>query len=293
MDVSDVLGLSEPFSSILEEIAGELELRPLLTSIITRACGLLNADRGTIGLYVPQRHVIQIEAVHKLPESELGLEFEPGEGLVGRVLLTGKSVIVDRYGDLDRISLPEHAEDAAIGVPIPGPRGGLVGVFGVGAPPPRRFGQSDLETLRVFARHAAIAIQNALRYGREQRRTERMRLIARMARVVTAGLEPDELTATAAQTIHDHLGYPNVVIPLIERGEGEVDHLVFRSHAGAYRDVFASPYRMPITKGVVGAAVYLEAGATRQRRSQGSALRAAAVADQCALRARGAHRARR
>jgi signal transduction histidine kinase len=254
MDVADALAMSEPFSSILEEIAGELELRPLLTSIVTRACGLLNADRGTIGLYVPQRHVIQIEAVHKLPESELGLEFEPGEGLVGRVLLTGKSVIVDRYGDLDRISLPEHAEDAAIGVPIPGPRGGLVGVFGVGAPPPRRFGHSDLETLRVFARHAAIAIQNALRYGREQRRTERMRLIARMGRVVTAGLEPDELTATAAQTIHDHLGYPNVVIPLIER-EGEVDQLVFRSHAGAYRDVFASPYRMPTTKGVIGAAV--------------------------------------
>ena len=48
-------------------------------------------------------------------------------------------------------------------------------MFGIGAPPPRKFGQSDLETLRLFARHAAIAIQNALRYGREQRRTERMR----------------------------------------------------------------------------------------------------------------------
>ena len=42
--------LSEPFSTILEEIAGELELRPLLTSIITRACGLLGADEGAIGL---------------------------------------------------------------------------------------------------------------------------------------------------------------------------------------------------------------------------------------------------
>ena len=42
--------LSEPFSSILEEIACELELRPLLTSIITRACGLLGADDGAIGL---------------------------------------------------------------------------------------------------------------------------------------------------------------------------------------------------------------------------------------------------
>ncbi|MGH8238547.1 MAG: hypothetical protein ACREXP_16200, partial [Steroidobacteraceae bacterium] len=52
--------LSEPFSSILEEIASELELRPLLTSIITRACGLLGADDGAIGLYEPRRHVVQI-----------------------------------------------------------------------------------------------------------------------------------------------------------------------------------------------------------------------------------------
>lgn len=64
--------LSEPFSSILEEIASELELRPLLTSIITRACGLLGADDGAIGLYEPRRHVVQIEAIHRLPETELG-----------------------------------------------------------------------------------------------------------------------------------------------------------------------------------------------------------------------------
>ena len=101
--------LSEPFSSILEEIASELELRPLLTSIITRACGLLGADDGAIGLYEPRRHIVQIEAIHRLPEAELGSEFEPNEGLVGRVLATGKPVILENYGDLNGITLPEQA----------------------------------------------------------------------------------------------------------------------------------------------------------------------------------------
>src|SRR5687767_10549321 len=140
--------MSEPFSSILEEIASELELRPLLTSIITRACGLLGADDGAIGLYVPRRHTVQIEAIHKLPASEVGLEFEPGEGLIGRVLATGAPVIFDSYGELDRISLPDFAAQAVIGVPIPGPSGGLLGVFGIGALPPRKFGQDDLDMLR-------------------------------------------------------------------------------------------------------------------------------------------------
>jgi hypothetical protein len=110
VEAMDATGLGEPFSSILEEIASELELRPLLTSIITRACGLLGAAQGAIGLYVPQRHVVQVEAVHRLPTTELGHEYEPGEGLIGRVLVTGKPVIVDRYDELDRIALPEHAQ---------------------------------------------------------------------------------------------------------------------------------------------------------------------------------------
>ncbi|HKU16261.1 MAG TPA: GAF domain-containing protein [Steroidobacteraceae bacterium] len=245
--------VSEPFSSILEEIASELELRPLLTSIITRACGLLDADDGAIGLYEPRRHVVQIEAVHHLPETELGAEFEPNEGIVGRVLATGNAVILDNYGELDRITLPDHSGNAVIGVPIPGPNGGLLGVFGIGARPPRKFSESDLATLRLFARHAAIAIQNAMRYGREQRRTERMMLIASIARVITSGLDPEELVATAAQAIHNHLGYRNVVIPLLYRDDE--DYLLFRAHAGAYHDIFEEPFRMPASKGITGAAV--------------------------------------
>ena len=234
---------------------------------------------------------MQIEAIHRLPETELGTEFEPNEGLVGRVLATGKPVILDNYGDLDRITLPEHTGNAVIGMPIPGPSGGLIGVFGIGARPPRKFGQSDLATLRLFARHAAIAIQNAMRYGREQRRTERMMLIASIARVITSGLEPEELVATAAQAIHNHLGYRNVVIPLLYRGEE--DYLLFRAHAGAYQDIFEQPFRMPATQGHHRRGRDHRRSADRQRRAQGSAVRRAADAGQRAHRARGADHARR
>ncbi|MBL8271549.1 GAF domain-containing sensor histidine kinase [Steroidobacter sp.] len=250
----DTPAMSEPFNTILEEIASELELRPLLTSIITRACGLLGAEAGAIGLYVPRRHTVQVEAIHQLPLTELGLEFEPGEGLIGKVLASGRPVIFERYGELERISLPERRDYAVIGVPIPGPGGGLLGVFGIGTPAPRTFDASDLETLQLFARHAAIAIQNAMRYEREKRRTERMTLIAHIARVITAGLEANELVATAAQVIHEHLGYPNVVIPLLYRDDDE-EFLLFDGHAGNYGDVLDLAHSMPVTKGVTGTAV--------------------------------------
>jgi signal transduction histidine kinase len=128
-------------------------------------------------------------------------------------------------------------------------RGKLVGFFGIGARPPRRFDDRDLGTLKLFGRHAAIAIDNAMRYQRERARNERMALIARVARLVSLQMEPTELVATAAQVIHEQLGYPNVVIPLLED-----DHLVYRAHAGAYREMFKEEYRLHTTQGIAGAA---------------------------------------
>src|SRR6185312_6074050 len=109
-------------------------------------------------------------------------------------------------------------DNAVIGVPIHG-HGRLLGFFGIGARPPRQFAAEDLESLQLFARHAAIAIENALRYQREQRRSERMELIARVSRLISSGLEVDQLIETAAQVIHEVLGYPNVVIPLIDKDD--------------------------------------------------------------------------
>jgi len=239
---------AEALRQMVEEISSELELRPLLTRIVTHACDLLEADDGTIGLFDPVKKVIRTEAVCRMPLRELGAETGPGIGLVGAVLSSGEPVVLERYDQLPTITLPELAANSVIGMPIVS-RGKLVGFFGIGAQPPRRFDQGDLSTLQLFGRHAAIAIENAMRYQRERARNERMALIARVSRLVSLQMEPTELVATAAQVIHEQLGYPNVVIPLLEQ-----DELVYRAHAGAYREVFRDEYRLHISKGIAGAA---------------------------------------
>jgi signal transduction histidine kinase len=247
--VEHALREAEALRRVVEEISSELELRPLLTRIVTHACQLLRADDGAIGLYDHTRKVIRTEATYQMPARELGAEVANGVGLAGAVLAQGGPIILNRYGDLPNPRLPELSENAVIGVPIRN-RSQLIGFFGIGARPPRTFDARDLSTLQIFARHAAIAIDNAVRYQREKLRSERMALIARVSRLISAGLEPVELVATAAQVIHEQLGYANVVIPLLEQ-----DHLVYRAHAGAYRDMFRKEYRLHVSKGIAGAAV--------------------------------------
>jgi signal transduction histidine kinase len=239
---------AETLRQVVEDISSELELRPLLTRIVMHACELLRADDGSIGLYDPVKKVIRTAAIYCMPEQELGAEMAAGIGLAGAVLATGKPVVSARYGDLPYATLSELAENAVIGVPIQG-RSGLLGFFGIGANPPRRFEPWDLATLERFSRHASIAIENALRYQREITRSERMALIVKVSRLISAGMQPAELVASAAQVIHQQLGYPNVVIPLLEQ-----DWLVYRAHAGAYQDIFKDEFRVPVSMGIAGAA---------------------------------------
>lgn len=245
-DVRWSSGLS---GAILEEIAGELELRPLLKCIVTRACDLLGADDGAIGLYVPEQHAVQIEVTHQLPTLASGRRFRSGEGLLGGVLAIGRPLLARSYDECNRL----QGNRSVLGVPIPGSDGTLLAVLGIGMRSPRKFSDNGVDTLVLLARHAAIAIRNAMRYEREKRRTERMASIARVSHVIAAGVDASELAATAARVIHEQLGYPKVVIPLLYREDQ--DSLLFQGHAGSGADEIDRTPRPLIAQAVVGTAM--------------------------------------
>jgi signal transduction histidine kinase len=152
---------------MIEVISGELELRTLLTTIVQKACELLHADRGSIGLVDPKEDLVRIEAVYQMPPVELGSTAKPGEGLAGKVYSQRAPVLIERYGDIDDPQIGGIDEDSVLGMPIMW-RGDMIGTFGIGAVPPRKFDENDIHMLEVFARHAAIAINNARSYEQEK-----------------------------------------------------------------------------------------------------------------------------
>lgn len=250
--IARLIGQQEALRQVIEEISSELELQPLLTSIVRRACELLMAGDGTIGLYDAERNVIRTEAVYRMPPGELGSEMAPGVGLAGQVLLSRKPVVLGRYGEVPNALLPELSENAVLGVPIFWGQK-LIGFFGIGAPPPRQFDGRDVEILSLFARHAAIAIENAQRYRREKERAERLGLLAQVARVLSAGLDLEDLLQDAADATHELLGYANVAIPILDRDDPSM--LVIRALGGSYKEVLDGEHNLPISQGIMGAAV--------------------------------------
>ena len=145
-DLETILRQQETLRQIIESISSELELRPLLTSIVQHACELLAADRGTIGLVDEERQLIRTEAVYKMPPDELGAEMPAGVGLAGQVLESKEPLILNQYGDLDKPTQADLVQDAVIGLPIFW-RSRMIGFFGIGAAPPRNFSEQDVELL--------------------------------------------------------------------------------------------------------------------------------------------------
>jgi nitrate/nitrite-specific signal transduction histidine kinase len=242
---------------MVEDIAGETALEPLLTRILARACELIGAEDGTIGLYDSGRDLIRTAAVHRMPERELGAEMARGVGLAGAVLASGKPIIA-RYGDLPNTTLTELADNSVIGMPIVW-RGAFIGFFGIGARPPRTFDMHDADLLDLFARHAAIAITNARQHEQAQRRTARFELIARVASGLSTGLDLDTMLQNAADAVHEVLDYPNVDIPLLD--PKDPDTLIVKLRGGAYKRIIHGEDRIPIAHGIMGAAI-------RERRAQ-------------------------
>lgn len=210
--LENLLRQQESLRAVIESISSELALRPLLTQIVHHACQLLQADRGSIGLYDEARQVIRTEAVYRMPPEEVGLEVGPGVGLAGRVLATGQPILLEQYGQVDNPIHQNILDDTVIGLPIYW-RERLIGFFGIGAAPPRRFTEQDVQTLSLFARHAAIAIENARLFSVMQRSLDEARLLYETSRRISTAMTLDEVIMAYLQQVASRADYAcNIVL---------------------------------------------------------------------------------
>ncbi len=150
-------------TAVVEDLAGELSLRPLLERILLHSTELLGCDAGSICLVDESAGVYRKEADIGVA-CQSGRVFPLTEGVTGAVVKRRGPVIFADYAEVpgghvrpeDRASLR-----GVIGVPIWW-RGEIVGSCVVfSRDPGRTFSLQDAELLGLFAKHAAIAVTNA------------------------------------------------------------------------------------------------------------------------------------
>lgn len=89
----------------------------------------------------------------------------------------------------------------------------------------------------------------------DARAGERLLLLMQVGRIIASDLNLFEMLQKTADALHDLLGYPNVDLPLVDERDPET--LVVTIRGGSYKERIRHEDRIPISRGVMGAAVRL------------------------------------
>ncbi len=194
-----------------QEITAQIALEPTLHLIVERARELLRAEVSLLALRQEGSDTFAMQASGgMITEAIARVRFRPGEGLGGRVVVTGMPILVgdylEEFPDSPFVDIVQEADlRSALAVPLKA-RDVVIGVLYVHSRAPHKFREEDRQLLNALADQAAIAIDKAKLYQDLQHSHEE--LLAAQAELVrkTRAAAMGEIAAAVAHEIRNPLG---------------------------------------------------------------------------------------
>jgi len=182
------------WAQLSHALIANFELPRLLDLIVTTAMEVTNAERGSVMLLDQEEKILTIQAAKGIPENVIRSTRLPlGEGIAGRVALTGQPLLLrhsDDRPDLKPLRRRNGQISSAISVPLR-IEDRVAGTLNVSeSSRGTEFGEEDLRTLTLFADQAALALEKAQLYRDSQHQLEKLLSVL------------DELSRTQAQLVH-------------------------------------------------------------------------------------------
>jgi PAS domain S-box-containing protein len=209
---------AEVVAELAKDITASLDLDTVLQRIAEGATELCGSDQARIALREPASEALRFRYWTGVGNEGYGNScIEPGKGIGGQVLLTGRPFRTEHYAEDHRFSKDYLAMARANGtvavmaVPIRiGSR--IEGVLFVANPSPRPFTDRDETILLRLADHAAIAIHNARLYENQEVRAARLQTLTRLTQLISSALDMDAVLREIAQAAATLMDVPLVRI---------------------------------------------------------------------------------
>jgi signal transduction histidine kinase len=197
-----------------DELRRHLHLDEVLQSLVDAAVELLHANKGSLLVWDEQKEKMHARATHGFkPETVAIMSFSKGEGLAGKVALSGEPAFLED-ATLDGRVTPAVIEGEKIRglmqIPIR-VKGEVFGIFSADYLQPHHFTEEEKRLLSAFAQRAGLAIETARLYEREEQ-IAIMQERNRLAR---------DLHDSVTQSIYAATLYAEVASQLLKSGELE------------------------------------------------------------------------
>ncbi len=209
---------AEVVAELAKGINASLDLDTVIQRVVEGAKELCRSDQARITLRDPESGVMRFRYWIGVKYQDYGnASIEPGKGLGGQVLISGRPARTDNYAEDPRFSKDYMAWARANGtiasmvVPILiGDR--VEGLLIVANHSPRPFTDADETVLVRLADHVAIAIQNARLYESQEVRATRLQTLTRLNQLISSSLDMGAVLREIAQAAATLMGVPFVRI---------------------------------------------------------------------------------
>ena len=162
----------EAFDEATRAIAGVVDLERALQLITDRVRSLVDAQYAALGIVDAHGRIEQFITSGISPEARLRIGEPPrGHGILGLIIRTGQAYRIPDIGPHpDAHGFPPNhpAMGSFLGVPIRIKGGSLGNLYLTNKQGADEFSEADQRLVEMFARHAAIAIENARLHARVQ-----------------------------------------------------------------------------------------------------------------------------
>jgi PAS domain S-box-containing protein len=233
------------------EISAEVELEPLLKSIVERAARLVGTSMGSLFLATADgRELVQVIDFGRTEEF-LGVRLRLGEGVSGRAAASGEPFMVENHREW-RDKAPVFRDSTTgrvVALPLK-TRGHTLGVLTLSDEAAGPFSTDEMRLATLFAEQAAIAIHNTRLFEETRRHGEEMEALYQTAVEITSQTNLDALLAAIVDRATGLLGLPVGGLYLLDEATQMLELVVSR-----YPDRDYVGMRIAIGEGVAGRAV--------------------------------------
>lgn len=172
-------------------ITSDLRLPETLSTIAAQARGLLEADGAAI--FLKREGVLELAAVHNLPQQYVGQRVLLGRGVVGTVALERRGRRVDHYhrdwsGETD-LPLAHETFGAVISVPLMFATEVVGVLLVIQGHQGRLFNREDMHLLELLGPQAAVAITNSRLFEAERSLSDDLRTAKNQLETVLSSTE--------------------------------------------------------------------------------------------------------